>query len=67
MAHFILDNAKRYDEPNTEILPEEAIYITRIGYWTDKLNHIPLINSEGFRYMSTKKEDRETGEDQKGE
>ncbi len=67
MAHFILDNARRYDEPNDDVSPKCAVYSAESGYWTDVISHSPLINTEGFQHMSTKKEDRETGEDQKGE
>lgn len=67
MAHLILDKAKRYNEPDTEIYPKGAVYDAGVGYWNIESSHIPLINSEGFHNMATKKEDRETGEDQKGE
>ena len=67
MTHFILDNAKRYDEPNGKIAPDNAAYDAKAGYWTEDFGSNPLINSDRFQNMSTKKEDRETGEDQKGE
>ena len=67
MAHFILDNAKRYEEPILDIVPENATYNTGVGYWMDSLGLAPLISSGEFQNLATKKEDRETGEDQKGE
>ncbi len=67
MAHFILDNAKRYDEPNFDIVLANATYNTGAGYWMDSFGFVPLISSGVFQNMATKKEDRETGEDQKGE
>ena len=68
MLHFILDHSKRYDEPATESLtPPNGRYNSSNGYWEDIHNGKALIGSSAFDHVNSKKWDRETGEDQKGE
>ena len=67
MGHFILENARRYNDPGDDIVPVGVSYDSRFGYWTDTINLKPMIRSMCLKGMMTKKEDRETGEDQKGE
>lgn len=67
MSHFILDKAHRYDEPVKDPIPENGIYDENSGYWRSNKTGDPLVTIEGFRDTNTKKADRETGEDQKGE
>ena len=67
MSHFIINNAQRYDEPDHDPVPEHATFDDEAGYWADDMSGKVLITNDGFQGMGTKKEDRETGEDQKGE
>ena len=67
MPPFILDNAHRYDEPTSDPKPVGATYNDRSGYWTYNNSGDAIITNDGFRDIHTKKADRETGEDQKGE
>ncbi len=67
MAHFILENAHRYENPITPLVPSGADFDDRAGFWIERESGSILISSDGFQNLSTKKSDRETGEDQKGE
>ena len=66
MAHILLDNMFEYElKPHTELEPNFS-YNKINGYWTDKENN-PCILNPNFSKPRTKKADRETGEDLKGE
>ena len=67
MQHFILENAHRYSDPARNPMPNGASYNERSGYWTDDKSGDAIVTNDGFRDINTKKADRETGEDQKGE
>ena len=67
MSHFILKNAHRYNDPAMPPVPNDAEYDDRAGFWRDRKSGNALISNDGFQNQSTKKCDRETGEDQKGE
>lgn len=67
MSHFILEKAHRYDDPTTPPIPHNADYDNQSGFWRDRESGDVLISNDGFQNQSTKKCDRETGEDQKGE
>ena len=67
MSHFILEKAHRYDDPVTAPVPVGADYDDQSGYWVDRNSGDVMILNNGFQNQSTKKCDRETGEDQKGE
>ena len=67
MKHFILENAHKYNEPLTDPAPNGASFNDEAGYWTDNITGDAIVTNDGFRDMNTKKADRETGEDQKGE
>lgn len=66
MSHIFLDNIFEYDL-NTLESPEINFNYSRVhGYWVDMYQQ-PCILDPSFAKPRTKKEDRETGEDQKGE
>ena len=67
MQHFILKNAHRYDEAVSNLKPQGATYNYIAGYWIDDNSGNAVVTSDGFKRITTKKADRETGEDQKGE
>lgn len=66
MRHFLTDNSKKYPASESTNMPTGSTFDNYNGYWVDE-NNKPLITNDGFRGSATKKEDRETGEDQKGE
>jgi len=66
MSHILLNNIFEY---NLNQVEEPAInfkYSRNRGYWIDN-DQQPCILNPTFSKPRTKKEDRETGEDQKGE
>lgn len=67
MSHFLLKNAYKYDEPKSTQTPENGIFNEQFGYWNDSETCEVLVVNNGFSHLCTKKEDMETGEDQKGE
>ena len=67
MSHFILEKAHKYNDPTTPPVPQNAVYDDRDGFWKKQDSGDALISNDGFQSQATKKCDRETGEDQKGE
>jgi hypothetical protein len=65
--HFLLEKAFRYREPTVDPIPEGCTFQHRRGYWTKNDTGEVMMLSSDPRRPQTKKEDRETGEDQKGE
>ncbi len=66
MQHMLIEKAFRY--PNKQIqVPTDCDYDVINGYWLIKSTNELLIASELATCLGTKKEDIETGEDQKGE
>jgi hypothetical protein len=64
--HLLLDKAFVYPLPVEKPDMGEYVYDMNAGYWLlDKNN--PLILNKSFIKPRSKKEDVETGEDQKGE
>lgn len=66
MSHIFLENIFEYDLNKNEVMETSFKYNKHNGYWEDKSNK-PCILNPNFSKPRTKKEDRETGEDQKGE
>ena len=66
MSHIFLDNIFEYDLNNIETSDINYKYSRVHGYWINN-NSQPCILDPDFAKPRTKKEDRETGEDQKGE
>ncbi len=66
-THILISTANRKVNKEKPDMPPETHYNIICGYWEDK-NHHPLVNNKVFRdKRTTKKNDIETGEDQKGE
>jgi hypothetical protein len=67
MAHILLERAFNYIK-RKEIKPPLGFYYDRMaGAWLSRVDSTLLINTTGFPQISTKKQDIETGEDQKGQ
>ncbi len=64
--HVILENAKRYSNRDKK-MHEGYNYNAHDGYWVSNITNEPLVMSGKMELLATKKEDIETGEDQKGE
>ena len=67
MEHFIIDKAKRYKENEASLTPLNGIYDSNLGFWKDVYSGTALVGTEEMSRLNSKKCDRETGEDQKGE
>ncbi len=68
MAHFIIEKAKKYEEPSDDnLLPMNGLYDIDSGYWRDNNSGDALVGTDALNGVNSKKWDRETGEDQKGE
>lgn len=65
--HILLEKAHRYSMPMTTPLPENCTFNEQSGYWVDNNTGEIMMLSEDPKRPQTKKFDRETGEDQKGE
>lgn len=66
LAHIFLNKVFEYSLNNSECIDSNFIYNKKDGYWVDSDNS-PCILNPNFAKPRTKKEDRETGEDKKGE
>ena len=67
MSHILLEQAFKYAK-RKEIKPPSGFYYNRFcGVWLSLEGSSLLINTKDFPHVSTKKCDRETGEDQKGQ
>ena len=70
MGHFLTSRAKLYERPNTSnMTATHSFYDVSRGGWVEPKNNGFLVKSESEEcYLPrTKKDDIETGEDQKGE
>ncbi len=65
--HILLDKAYSYSEPTMVPIPEGYSFNERKGYWTNNITGEVMMLSDDRRLPTSKKCDRETGEDQKGE
>ena len=65
--HILIDNAFRYTEPLETPRPQNCTYDGKRGYWVDNLSGQAMMQSNNATRPQSKKCDRETGEDQKGE
>jgi len=66
-THLLLEKAYVYPIKEEEINLEEYNFNTIKGYWVNKKSFQPLILDSSVQKPRSKKCDRETGEDQKGE
>jgi hypothetical protein len=67
MKHILLQKALRYKKRKKIEAPKGFMFDCSLGAWISKIDQSLLIQSANFPATSTKKEDIETGEDQKGE
>jgi hypothetical protein len=65
--HVLLDKAFRYDKPEEVKKPLNCTYNAERGFWIKNDNGEIMMLSDDSRPLQSKKCDRETGEDQKGE
>lgn len=65
--HILLEKAHRYTEPSFVPAPNDCVFQEKRGYWTRNNTNEVLMLSNDPRLPQSKKCDRETGEDQKGE
>lgn len=67
MRHILLQKALIYKKRTEIKSPEGFSFDSNIGAWINNIDKSFLIFAEGFQALSTKKNDIETGEDQKGQ
>ena len=67
MKHILLKKALKYKKRKKIKAPENYTYDFKLGFWYNIFDKSLLIKSPSFLALGTKKEDIETGEDQKGE
>lgn len=67
MHHILLQKSKRYTDPVSVNIPKGYVFDNKKGYWIDKNRGCPMITDSKTSIQNSKKWDRETGEDQKGE
>lgn len=65
--HILLNKAFRYPVPIAEPIPKDCTFQEKQGYWTKNSTGEIMMLSKDPCGPVTKKCDRETGEDQKGE
>ena len=65
--HILLEKAFRYPVPIVEPIPQNCTFQEKQGYWTTNSTGEIMMLSNDPGLPVTKKCDRETGEDQKGE
>lgn len=67
MQHILLQKAKRYTDPISVSISNRYTFDSKKGYWLDEDKIHPMMTGERPQIHNSKKWDRETGEDQKGE
>jgi hypothetical protein len=67
MEHILLNFAITYKKRKLLEAPKDFYYNRILGAWISKVDEQLLVNHLNFPSVGTKKEDRETGEDQKGQ
>lgn len=65
--HILLEKAYCYPEPTGTLKPENCTFAEKNGYWKNNTTGEIMMLSNDPRRPQSKKCDRETGEDQKGE
>lgn len=66
-SHFLIEKAHRQIYPSSVEYPEGCTFNRNKGYWIIDSTNEPLMLSKNPNLPASKKWDRETGEDQKGE
>lgn len=67
MQHILINKAKSYPTPNPVLAESSSVSNVERGYWQLKSTMEPMVTSDMAIHPATKKYDRETGEDMKGE
>ena len=65
--HILLERAHKYDLSGSVELPKGCTYQHDKGYWTSNATGQIMMEGDDPKPPVSKKCDRETGEDQKGE
>lgn len=65
--HILLEKAYRYPDPKKIPMPENCTFVQHSGYWRNNITGEIMMLSDTPRRPQSKKQDIETGEDQKGE
>jgi len=65
--HFLLKKAKRYEVKSQLTDTKSYSFLNKSGYWVRNTTGEPMMIQNNPPKCGTKKEDVETGEDQKGE
>ncbi len=65
--HILLEKSYCYPESSGFSMPTNFTFSEQHGYWKDNATGEIMMLSDNKRRPQTKKEDIETGEDQKGE
>ena len=65
--HILIEKAYTYPDPITIPLPENYTFNEERGYWVHNNTNEIMMLSDDPLIPHSKKSDRETGEDQKGE
>jgi hypothetical protein len=66
MKHILLQKALKYKMRKKNEAPSGFSFNSLLGAWVNNEDKTFLIEAKGFHALGTKKEDVETGEDQKG-
>ncbi len=67
MKHILLQKALKYKKRKVIETPKGFSFDSLIGAWINNIDKTFLIEAKGFQGLGTKKNDIETGEDQKGQ
>lgn len=65
--HILIEKAYVYPEPAEILRPKHYQFFDEKGYWKNPLTDEIMMQGKDALRQQTKKEDWETGEDQKGE
>ncbi len=67
MKHILLQKALKYKRRKEVEAPKGFSFDSLLDAWTNNSDKTFLIEAIGFKALASKKEDVETGEDQKGQ
>lgn len=65
--HILIERAQSYESPKGDLSPQNCTYQSQSGYWRTNDTNEVLMTTNRAPESVTKKWDRETGEDKKGE
>lgn len=65
--HILIERAQSYEIPKGDLSPRNCTYQSQSGYWITNDTNEVLMTTNRAPESVTKKCDRETGEDKKGE